>query len=510
MSRARRAGPHRHRDQPGHQHRLHRRDERRRELHHHQRADWRLRHRRGARGSRASSRRSRSRRRRRRASTSGWRSAPSRSGSRSSSTGAVLQTENAVVGNKRRARSDREAAGPGPQPRRRVALYTAGATRPNPGQFNSLRAAAGGPSSTASASRPTTSRSTASTSNEAINNGIAYQPSPDAVEQVSVETNNYSAELGNVAGAIVNMVIKSGTNRFSGNALLLLARQQARGDAVGHQPRRRQEGGVLAQHLRRHGRRPDGRATSCSSSRDYQGGRQETPPADAFATVVPDEWRQGDLSSLLARNIVIRDPLTGQPFPNNQIPVEPLQPVRAEPVRRRDALSAGQRRASAQRLPRTTTAARPRRRAGRTSSTGRWTGTPRRATSCTCAIRGRRPSRSHDADGDAAGRSRRRPNNPFWGVGANWNRIIGTALVNDLLVGYSDTLQLSEPLDSSGSATLNNQLGIPGAQPIRGPDRRSDRQRRHEHRQRRDRHQQLQHRCTRSTSGSRGCAAATR
>ena len=54
-------------------------------------------------------------------------------------------------------------------------------------------------------------------SNEAINNGISYQPSPDAVEQVSVESNNYSAELGNVAGAIVNMVIKSGTNRYSGN-----------------------------------------------------------------------------------------------------------------------------------------------------------------------------------------------------------------------------------------------------------------------------------------------------
>ena len=53
--------------------------------------------------------------------------------------------------------------------------------------------------------------------NDAIDNLLAYQPSPDAVEQVSVETNNYSAELGNVAGAIVNMVVKSGTNRFMGN-----------------------------------------------------------------------------------------------------------------------------------------------------------------------------------------------------------------------------------------------------------------------------------------------------
>src|SRR5690606_30249403 len=54
---------------------------------------------------------------------------------------------------------------------------------------------------------------------------------------------------------------------------------------------------------------------------DYQGGRAETPPADSFATVIPDEWRNGDLSSLLASNLIVRDPLTGQPFPNNQVPV---------------------------------------------------------------------------------------------------------------------------------------------------------------------------------------------
>ena len=56
---------------------------------------------------------------------------------------------------------------------------------------------------------------------------------------------------------------------------------------------------------------------------DYQGGRQNSPPADSFVTVIPDEWRRGDLSSLLARTpaIVVTDPVTNQPFPNNQIPV---------------------------------------------------------------------------------------------------------------------------------------------------------------------------------------------
>ena len=53
--------------------------------------------------------------------------------------------------------------------------------------------------------------------NEAIDNLLPYQPSPDALAEVRVDTNNYSAEYGNVAGALVNSTIKSGTNEFHGN-----------------------------------------------------------------------------------------------------------------------------------------------------------------------------------------------------------------------------------------------------------------------------------------------------
>ena len=40
--------------------------------------------------------------------------------------------------------------------------------------------------------------------------------------------------------------------------------------------------------------------------------------------------------------------------------------------------------------------------------------------------------------------------NPFWSVGANWNRIFGTNIVNDLLVGYNDNSFNSTPLDLRG------------------------------------------------------------
>ena len=56
--------------------------------------------------------------------------------------------------------------------------------------------------------------------------------------------------------------------------------------------------------------------------------------------------------------------------------------------------------------------------------------------------------------------------NPFWSVGANWNRIIGTGIVNDLLIGYNDNSFNNEPLDLRGLGSLNNQLGIGGSQPI--------------------------------------------
>ena len=53
--------------------------------------------------------------------------------------------------------------------------------------------------------------------NETIDNRVAYQPSPDALAEISVETNNYAADVGNVGGALISNVVKSGGNEFRGN-----------------------------------------------------------------------------------------------------------------------------------------------------------------------------------------------------------------------------------------------------------------------------------------------------
>src|SRR5580692_10752277 len=53
--------------------------------------------------------------------------------------------------------------------------------------------------------------------NQASDNLPGYAPSPDAIGEFNLITQNASAEFGNYNGGIVNATIKSGTNRFHGD-----------------------------------------------------------------------------------------------------------------------------------------------------------------------------------------------------------------------------------------------------------------------------------------------------
>lgn len=380
-------------------------------------------------------------------------------------TGAVLQTENAVVG----AKLEREEIEKLPVQGRNLStatLYTAGVTTPNPGSFNAMKNTGGGrPYVNGQREQANNFMLDGVDMNDAIDNLVAYQPSPDAVEQVSVETNNYSPELGNVGGAIVNMVLKSGTNRISGNGFYYwrdnqLAATPWNTNRLGGKKsefNRKMFGGTIGGPIVRN---------KVFFFADYQGGRQKIPPADAFATVIPDEWRNGDLSSLLAKGIQLKDPRTGQNFVNNQIPTSRFSQF----ARNLFANETLYPRANVSR-----NIADPRDNyRGQTASKETtdqfdikmdWNA----STKDKVFVRYSRQTNEATPEATVFPLSYAAfSTNPFWSMGANWNRIIGNSLVNDLLIGYNDNGFNSNPLDIRGLGALNNQLGIGGDQPVPG------------------------------------------
>lgn len=50
-----------------------------------------------------------------------------------------------------------------------------------------------------------------------MDGGTTYVPAPELIQQVHVSTSNYSAEFGRVAGAVINISTRQGTNNFHGS-----------------------------------------------------------------------------------------------------------------------------------------------------------------------------------------------------------------------------------------------------------------------------------------------------
>ena len=59
---------------------------------------------------------------------------------------------------------------------------------------------------------------------------------------------------------------------------------------------------------------------------DYEGSRNHAAAVVADNTPLA-AWRTGDFSGLLASGKIVKNPFTGQPFPNNQIPSSLINPV---------------------------------------------------------------------------------------------------------------------------------------------------------------------------------------
>ncbi|MEO5740533.1 MAG: carboxypeptidase regulatory-like domain-containing protein, partial [Vicinamibacterales bacterium] len=148
--------------------------------------------------------------------------------------------------------------------------------------------------------------------NERFIGTVIIRPSVDAIQEMRVETNSFSAELGRAAGGVINVVTKSGTNQLHGSVFefyrneVLDARNFFAISGPKPEFKQHQFGGSLGGRLVR---------DKSFFFVDYVGLRLRQ--GNTYTSTVPTlGMRRGDFSGLPT----IYDPLTGAPFPNNQIP----------------------------------------------------------------------------------------------------------------------------------------------------------------------------------------------
>src|SRR5258708_2293443 len=153
-------------------------------------------------------------------------------------------------------------------------------------------------------------------------------PFPDALQEFSVQTNSFDTQYGTNAGAVVNVVTRSGTNQWHGDVFEFgrNRRFNARNYFANLKDplKRNQYGATIGGPIKK---------DNMFIFFGYQGTRIRTT-GNANNTILPTPANMaGDFSNYLTSNpavnpqgkvIQINDPTTGNPFPNNQIPVSPV------------------------------------------------------------------------------------------------------------------------------------------------------------------------------------------
>lgn len=145
-----------------------------------------------------------------------------------------------------------------------------------------------------------------------LNTNLPF-PNPDAVQEFAVQTDNLSAQYGIGAGAVVNIVTKSGTNELHGSAFEFVRNGDfnARNFFAPKQDtlKRNQYGGSIGGPILK---------DKLFFFETYQGTpiRQAAQGRVSFVPTAAE--RSGDFSAIPAQ---LKDPDSGAPFPGNQIPV---------------------------------------------------------------------------------------------------------------------------------------------------------------------------------------------
>ncbi len=155
--------------------------------------------------------------------------------------------------------------------------------------------------------------------NDTYMNASLPFPNPDAIQEFSLVSSNFTAEYGNAGGGIVNIITRSGTNEIHGSAFEFIRNGDLNARQffapAQDQLKRNQFGGSFGGPIVKN---------KLFFFGTYQGTRVRNLPAGLVQFVPTAAQRSGDFSASSQKLI---DPVSKQPLVNNQIPASRLDPA---------------------------------------------------------------------------------------------------------------------------------------------------------------------------------------
>ena len=171
-----------------------------------------------------------------------------------------------------------------------------------------------------------------------LQNRASTNPTMEAIQDMKVQVHTYDAEMGRTGGGVLNISAKSGTNDFHGSAYTVIRPERYVGQllipkiqdqmcvdrtGVHCQPN-------VPEYWRNGGGGGGGPVWKDKTFFWIAGEKYVDNQPQASTFLVPTAAELTGNFNGVTRNgaqIAIRDPLTGQPFPNNQIPQNRLNPI---------------------------------------------------------------------------------------------------------------------------------------------------------------------------------------
>jgi hypothetical protein len=249
----------------------------------------------------------------------------------------LLQTEDTLLGTVINSRTN-DALPLATRNYVELTLLAPGSVHPNPSTFKNGQATANGGRPYINGNREQSNNFLLDgmDNNQVSDNLVGFTPSPDAIQEFNLITNNAPADFGNYQGGVVSVSIKSGTNQLHGTVFEFFRNDVLNANSWAHNwngsPRDKlrwnEFGGSLGGPIKKDRLFVFG---------DYQGERFDTPSATGPLTVFTAAERTGDFSQLLSqKGIQLYNPSSLDAngnrvaFNNNQIPIGMIDPVAAK------------------------------------------------------------------------------------------------------------------------------------------------------------------------------------